>query len=197
MLNVNKPSTIWVHFTGEQLPKYFCLYNDKEQTYYFRFIDGRTPRIKFNVPDIGNYSGNVPFKVVKIEPIEVPEMPALPPAERNRWKPVFMVFNPDLQGTPCRIFTETGVIEHAPVYYTYPPAMRLFLDLHEMGHLLYTTEAYCDLYALINFLRMGYNRSTAYYTLSKILTRSNENIDRLKFMLSQVNGLGGDAFAAY
>ena len=196
-LKTNNPSTVYVDFSTTTLPKYFCLYDSKGRIYYFRFMDGKTPRIKFNLPDPDTYTGNISFHVYKTTDIQLPDSyPALPPAERNRWKEPTFVFNPDLTGTPARIFTDTGVIEHSPQYYTYPPPVRLFLDLHESGHFLYTTEMYCDLWALVNFLRMGYNRSTAYYTLDKILSRTSENIDRLKFLLTQIT-VNGDDFKPY
>lgn len=179
------------------MPKYFCLYDSKGRVYYFRFLDGKTPRIKFNIPDADTYTGNHAFSLIKTTGIQLPDSyPTLPPAERDRWKTPTFVFNPSLTGTPARIFTDTGVIEHSPDYYSYPPPVRLFLDLHETGHFLYTTEMYCDLWALLNFLRMGYNRSTAYYTLDKILSRTAENMDRLKFLLTQIT-VNGDQFKPY
>lgn len=193
LLNINKPATVIVSFNGVP-PRYFCLYDDKGRTYYFRYLDGKTPRIKFNMPDPGQYNSNHDFQVVKTMNIETPDhYPQLPPAERDRWKEPIFVYNPNLTGTPARIFTDTGVIEHSPDYYRYPPPVRLFLDLHEQGHFLYQTEEYCDLFALINYLRMGYNRSTAYYTLSQILSRSNDNLNRLKFLLTQITA-NGDQF---
>lgn len=97
------------------------------------------------------------------------------------------MLNKNLEGTPARIYTDTGIIEVSTSFISFPPPVRLFLLLHETGHFLYVTEEYCDLWALINFLRMGYNRSTAYYTLDKILSRSPQNIDRIKFLLTQIS----------
>lgn len=195
-LNINNPSTVFIQFVGNP-PKYFCLYDEKKRVYYFRYLDGKTPRIKFNIPDAGMYESDKPFQVVKIVSIEHPDSyPDLPPAERNRWKEPTFVYNPNLIGTPARIYTDTGVIEHSPDYYKYPPPIRLCLDLHEMGHFLYSTEEYCDLFALVNFLRMGYNRSTMYYTLSTILSRSSQNLDRLKYLLTQIK-VNGDQFQPY
>ncbi len=180
MLNVNSPCTVYIKFTGEQ-PKLFKLFNSKHGLYHFRYLNGKTPRIKFNIPDEGIYKGNVPFDVLKIVPIEIPDMyPELPSPERDRWKDVSMSYNPNLYDTPVRIFTETGLIETGPKYYEYPAPIRLFLLLHEQGHLFYKTEEYCDMWALVNYLRMGYNRSMAYYALSNILKNTPHNMYRLK-----------------
>ena len=186
-LRVSNPATIYIRFTGE-FPRYFALSDSKDKLYYFRYLDGKTPRIKFNIvtPDV--YTGNYPFEVLKITAIQTPDRyPVLPPAQRNRFKEPEFVYNPGLVGTPARIYTDTGIIEHSKEYYSYPQPVRLFIDLHETGHFFYSTEEYCDMWALVNYLRMGYNRSTAYYTLYKILKYSAANISRLEFLLTQID----------
>lgn len=195
-LRINNPSTVRIAFT-DGCPRYFCLYDSSKRTYYFRYLDGKTPCIKFNIPDEGVYSANHSFSIVKVSAIELPETyPALPPAQRDRWKDVSIQVNSNLKGTPARIFTDQGLIEISADFYSYPPPIRLFLLLHETGHMLYTDEEYCDLFALVNFLRMGYNRSTAYYTLDKILSRTKDNLDRLKYLLTQIT-VNGDQFKPY
>lgn len=197
LLKVSDPSTVWVRFINSPFPKYFCLYDDKGRIYYFRYLDGNTGIIKFNIPNPGEYTPDTAITLFKSSHIETPKQyPTLPKPERSRWKEPSFVYNPDLEGTPCRIFTETGVIEHGPAYFTYPPPIRLFLDLHETGHFFYKTEEYCDLWALVNFLRMGFNRSTAYYVLDKVLSRTQENLDRLKYLLTQIT-VNGDQFKPY
>ncbi len=191
-ISVSKPVTIYIKFT-EAVPKIFKLFKETDTVdtennlYYFRYL-GTTPRIKFNVPDAGKYYSFTPFEVVKTVPIETPPFyPTLPPAERDRKKPVTMFVNPALKGgTPARIFTDTGRIEVSPDFFSLPITVRLFLLLHEESHFFYETEQYCDMMALINFLRKGYNQSTAFYSLTDFLKRSPQNIDRLKFMFSQI-----------
>lgn len=186
-IKIDSPSTLFVQFVGA-LPKYFCLCDAKNQPYYFRWMDGRTPRIKFNMPDSGVYTPNHEITVYKQTPIQTPDRyPTLPPCERNRWKESNFSVNPNLKGTPAQIFTEIGEIVVSPQFFTYPPPVRFFLLLHEEGHYLYKTEEYCDLYALVQFLRRGYNESTAYYTLDKILSRTPANLDRLKYLFTQIS----------
>jgi hypothetical protein len=161
--------------------------------YYFRYLDGKTPRIKFNVPDPGEYETNVPIEVVKTVPIEIPEKyPRLPPADRDRWKPVTEWYNPEMDKgttTPIRIYTEPGIIEFGDRFLSYISPIKKFLKLHEYGHLFYSSEENCDMYALVNFIRMGYNQSTAYYALSHILSRSQTNVERLKTLLNNIQKL--------
>lgn len=187
-VSVNKPSTVYIHFI--QTPRLFNLCDSNGGLYYFRYTDGKIPRIKFNIPDPGNYTSDTNFVVDKIVPIEIPEkLPTLPAAERDRVKPYKIVHNPNLQGSPVVIYTQRDpiIIETSSVFYEYPSPVRKFLLLHELGHRFYKTEEYCDLYALINFVRMGYNPSTGYYALIKILGRSKKNVERVKYMFKQIN----------
>lgn len=190
-VNVNSPSTIRIRFT-ETMPRLFKMFNSKGQLYYFRNLDGKTPRIKFNIPDPDTYTTEQPIEVVKVSKIEIPDkLPILPPAERDRLKKSEVKVNPTLKGTPARIFTETGLIEVSPEFLKLPPAIKLFLLIHEEGHYFYKSEEYCDLYALVNFIRMGYNRSTGYYALSRVLSRSEQNMKRIDEIFKQIQKYTG------
>jgi hypothetical protein len=186
-LNVNNPTTFYIRFTAE-MPKLFLLLDRNSEVYYFRYLDGKTPRIKFNVPDKGAYISNVPFEVVRTCGIEIPKtFPRLPDANRDRWKPIKLVYNPEMKTTtPVRIFTDSGVVEYGPRFMSFIKPVQTFLIEHEKGHFFYSNEEDCDLYALVNFLRMGYNQSTAYYTLRNVLSRTDENIKRLKIIFSNI-----------
>lgn len=185
-LEISRPVTVFIKFTAEK-PLCFKLSGKANGLYYFRHLPPGTPRIKFNIVDPDTYTANVPFEVVKTSAIETPnQYPQLPPAQRQRYKNVTFIYNPDLKGTPARIYTATGVIEHGPTYLAMPKPIRLFIDLHEEGHLFYATEEYCDVWALVSYLRMGYNRSMAFYTLYHILGKTDVNIKRLEFLLNQI-----------
>lgn len=185
-LEISRPITVFIKFTGEK-PLCFKLSGKTNGLYYFRHLPPGTPRIKFNIVDADTYTANVPFEVVKTSAIETPnQYPELPPAQRKRYKDVTFVYNPNLTGTPARIYTATGIIEHSPMYMALPRPVRLFIDLHEEGHLFYATEEFCDVWALVSYLRMGYNRSMAFYTLYHILGKTDANIKRLEFLLTQI-----------
>lgn len=180
---VNSPVTIYIAFGG--CPRYFELRNAKGEIYYFRFPN--VPRIKLNIPDVGVYTGNIPFQVVKTTAIKTPDnYPQLPTPERNRWKTPKFIYDASLKGTPAICYSDEGVIAHSPEYYKFPPTLRLFIDLHEIGHFFYRTESYCDQWALTNYLRMGYNRCMAYYALYSLLSRTNENMERLEKIFDNI-----------
>lgn len=187
LLNVNNPATFYIKFSNP--PRYFCFRNKtNNRLYYFRHLDGRTPRIKLNIPDVGVYESNHPFEVIKKVPIEIPKKDiVLPPAERDRWHtyPEY-VTNNNLTGTPARCYSEVGIIEFSPEYYNFPKPIREFIRLHEIGHFFYETEEKCDLYALVNYLRLGYNRSMAYYALVSILKRTPDNMKRIDELINNI-----------
>jgi len=179
-----------VRFT-EYMPHRFLLNSISDnECYYFRYLDGNTPRIKFNVPDPGCYEPDAPIEVVKAVDIEIPtNYPVLPPANRDRLKPVSYYYNPEMDKetmTPIRIYTEPGVIEYGDKFLSYISPIQKFLTLHEYGHFFYIEEENCDLYALVNFCRSGYNQSTALYALSHILGRSKENIERIRSLFNNI-----------
>lgn len=190
---INSASTVYVKFTGT-LPNRFVVTDSYGEVEYFRHLDGRTPRIKFNLPDPGRYVGNTDLDIVKIVPIEIPDdLPVLPPAERDRWtlNPV-IIYDENWTESPASNFTLDGVIMHGPAYAAMIRPIRIFIDLHEKGHYFYCTEEYCDLYAFVNFIRMGYNRSTAYYALSKVLHRTSQGIARMNAMMRSIIQTTGD-----
>lgn len=170
-LKVNKPSTFYIRFTDE-MPKKFVLYNDKGEAYYFRYLDGKTPRIKFNIPDSGNYFSDTPFVITKQRDIEIPvNLPSLPPAERDRVMPTDFEIDYNYDSV-AKNYTQIGLIVLGQKWLTLPDPMKLFILLHEKWHSFYVTEEYCDYAAGVDFLRMGYNRSTGAYALRLILSDS-------------------------
>lgn len=212
MLTVNKPSTFYIEFNNP-LPRKFVL-KDKKGTYFERFLNGKTPRIKFNIPNEGQYKSPNSFKILKQVDIEIPNIVySLPPFERNRVKDVTIVNNYDLKDTPARIFTDEGKIEKGALFNTYNNPTKVFFLLHEVGHLYYgitkedikrakeiggikgkewlkkktlQSEQYCDLFALSHFLQMGYNMSTAMYALTNVLKRTPENKERVLFIYNKL-----------
>lgn len=176
---IDNPSTVYIRFLGPS-PGLFRVYDDTGEVHYFRYLGQNTPRIKFRMPIYGTYSTNDEVEITAIVPIEIPEFvlkPILPPAERDRWKQVYYKYNKSL-GTVARIDTNTGIIEHGPRYKELIRPMQIFIDEHEKAHLFYFTEEYCDYMALINYVRMGWNESLAYYSLANVLHKSEQQMNR-------------------
>lgn len=189
---VTSPSTFYIRFLHEY-PLRFVLSNQRGEVVYFRYLDGKTPRIKFNVLDKGEYYGNVPFEVVRKTELEKPSsLPSLPCPDRERSSDYRVVDNFSLIGTPARIFTQgydgksQPVVELSRKFYDMPKACQDFILAHEEGHLKYSKEDDADLYALVKCLEKGNNRSMCFYALSHILKKSPANMERLKSMLNNI-----------
>lgn len=181
---ISKPSTVTVHFF-HPLPNFFELKDQAGNYYYFRHLNGRTPRITFNIPDAGNYTSENNFEVAKIEKIKTPLFyPTLPPAERNRFKQMKLVYEPGAH--LANIDSKAGVVYYGNDFLQLPPVIQLFLLLHEQAHFFYLTEEYCDLYALIQYLKIGYNRSMAYYALTNYLSSTPENAKRIMKLMDNI-----------
>jgi hypothetical protein len=192
IIEISKPSTVYLAFTGE-LPRLFIIWSAADCPEYFRYMDGHTPRIKFNLPVPGLYDGNVPYEIVKIVDIEIPKLPVLPKANRDRLKrEPTVIYDPNWTESTASNFTEDNIIIHGPNWKKLIPPIRLFIDLHEIGHYFYQEEENCDLYAFVNFLRMGYNRSTAYYALTSVLGRQPEAVNRIRTMFQNIQKTTGE-----
>jgi hypothetical protein len=185
-IKVNTPQTVYIKFLGN-LPRKFTVYDSKGKLYFERYLDGKTPRIKFNIPNVGVYYTKNPIEIVKQVAIEIPSLSfSLPAFERNRIRDFVIIDNPKLQGTPARVFTFDGIIEKGAAFNRYTNPMKVFFLLHEVGHFYYKTEEYCDLFALVHFLQMGYNMSTAMYCLTTVLRRNKQNQERVMFIYKQM-----------
>lgn len=185
-IKIDKPETVYIKFLGV-LPRVFRLRDNKGKLYFERNLDGKTPRIKFNVPNEGVYYTDNEIEVLKQVDIEIPELSfTLPKYERDRIKDFVIIDNPNLHNTPARVFTFDGVIEKGSRFNSYTKPMRVFFLLHEVGHFYYKTEEYCDLFALVHFLQMGYNMSTAMYCLTKVLRKNDQNVKRVMFIYKQM-----------
>lgn len=190
-LSISSPSTVYIVFTGE-MPKLFLVYAGNGVVEYFRYLDGKTPRIKFNLVESGDYTCNTPCDVIKVVPVEIPKLPTLPPAERDRYKgDPEIIIDPNWTISPASNFTQDNVIVCGPKWMSLIPPVKLFILLHEGGHFFYATEEYCDLFAFVSFMRMGYNKSTAFYTLDKVLRKSPQTIDRIKTLMQTIQKTDG------
>lgn len=162
-------------------------------TWLDRDLDGSTKEISVNTMFDGYYESPNNFTVVASGPLEVKEPSIkLYKNEREFERPIQIVYNPDLQGTPARIFTQMNParIEIGDKFKTFAPQVRMFILLHEYGHLFYKDEHKTDLFALKEYLKLGLNASQAFYALSKVLHDSEANTERIKKLFHElkING---------
>lgn len=158
-----------------------------------RDLDGKTKEINVNTLFDGYYHSPNNFDVISSEPLKIKEPKiVLYKNERQFERPIVIVYNKDLQGTPARIFPQLNParIEIGDVFKSFAPQVRMFILLHEYGHLFYKDEHKTDLFALREYLKLGLNASQAFYALSKVLHDSPANTERIKKLFHElkING---------
>lgn len=176
---------VLIHF--DKTPETFSVYLNNE-LYYFRKLNGQK-KIKFNVCHAGNYKmdgGVFSFELLPFTlSATLDKLPPLPAKERNKDATLSEVFAAikiqpgDFNNCPARIWAQRGLIETSTSFSTLPAAIRFFILLHETGHIFYKTEWKCDLFALHEFLKAGYNESTAMYALTQLLGNKPEHEQRI------------------
>lgn len=165
--------SLFINFSAA-LPEYIELKNEKGKVFYFRYIDNDNGT-KININRRGTYTANFDAENVKVTPIQIINcVNTLPTKERDFAQDV-TIKSANLEKTPARIYAELGVIQYdREKFKTLPIPCKVFILLHEIGHLYYKTEWKTDLFAMYHFTRLGYNASNAFYTLSNILDASQE-----------------------
>lgn len=179
VLKNSSPSTLLIKFF--EPTDYFELRDSRGRLYYYRYLPNGTNEIKINLPDKGLYYFNNDCQI-EDKPLQIIDgiyYVKLPKQERHREKEVTIRHNPNQTGSPAIIYTDEGIIVTGTKFLDLPIPMRIFVLLHEKGHFKYSTEKYCDLYAFVEFVKMGYNPSTAIYCLSDVLRQSPMKDERV------------------
>jgi len=179
VLRNNKPSTLLIKFF--EPTDYFELRDSRGKLYYYRYLPYNTSEIKINLPDEGLYYFNNDCQI-EDKSLQIHEgiyTVKLPKQERYREKEVTIKHDPNQTNSPAIIYTDIGLIVTGAKFLELPKPMGVFVILHEKGHLKYKTEKYCDLYAFVKFVKMGYNPSTAIYCLTDILKQKPEKDERI------------------
>jgi hypothetical protein len=147
------------------------------------------PVVSVKIPFSGTYSTN--GKIIEIkEGIKKPAIISLPKKTRNFDDSNFkIIHNPNLKGTPARIFFEKGICEVSTNFQKLPIQWQEFILLHEKGHFKYEEETSADTFALNEFLQKGYNASQAFFALRDVLRKSEENLNRQKEIYKQIETL--------
>lgn len=165
---ISEPSTVYLKNLSRVNRAEVFLHGLK-LPYFFRDLGGKFEHIQINLCHAGQYSCNC-GEIEKITPIEISPLELnLPSPDRDRIKPYTIKFNKELTGSPARNFTKSGIIEIGTRFFLFPYPIRVFILLHEIGHFYYKDEINCDLFAANEFIKMGYNNSTAMYALTKVL----------------------------
>lgn len=149
-----------------------------------------TSTFKFNAPQPGTYTFDGPgLTLAKTEPLQIIDKGiVLPAPDRNKKMGVKAVHFDNSSNSPARIYTDKQIICINSRFLKMPIEVRMFILLHEAGHFLYAEEWKCDTFAAYHFLKMGFNPSQAFESLSGVLhpgEKNDQRIDHIYNLLSK------------
>lgn len=171
-----------------ETPYKFTLRDKNNSIYFYRYLPNGCKNIRVNIPDEGVYSFDNDALLIR-KPLKINSgiySIKLPPHERDRVKDYFIKHDPNQTKSPALIYTGTGMIVTGANFGKYPPPIRVFILLHELAHFRYKTEKYCDLWAFVEFVKMGYNPSTAIYCLTDVLKSNAGNDERINYLYDKM-----------
>ena len=178
--NENIKVTFATHCTNCNVSRNGILYHERE---FKQPVNNFT----FNAVKSGEYTFTQPVQKSETAPIKKLSTAGiiLPNKERFYKANFYIVKNNNYEGK-ARMYKETGEIQTGRLFEQYNEQIKEFILLHEIGHFYYSTEWKCDLYALMQFLKKGYNQSQAYIALEKVLNHTPENLQRIQLIKNQL-----------
>jgi len=146
-----------------------AIYNDDFSPFYVKArVSGK---LEFNLP-AGAYFCEQQLTELK-KPIDY-KTPALPKPERkvNIPESIQIIFrhNPN----KCSIFLNLGLIIADPSVNIKSRAEKMFIIYHELGHYMYKTEKYCDMYATKRLIEDGFNPSQCVFSVNGCLSEQSK-----------------------
>lgn len=170
-----------------KVPVRFEVYRNND-LFYFRDLTPAQKEIIFNIALPGNYTTNCEFTDLQILPLKVYNIKVPLPEKQKDFShlEIKYQYNPTLQHTPARHFYKIGLVEYGNIFLNQPYPLRVFILLHEKGHTYYHNEEFADLYAVNEYLKLGYNKSTAIHALTDILKEATQNNKRVDFLLKAI-----------
>jgi hypothetical protein len=160
--------------------------------YYYRQTN--CPMIDINLPLTGSYIISNVIEVQENPLIDYSDKAKtieLPEEERIRFaKKITFDFKDFAGKSPARIFAPLGRIEiNKKNFKDYPFEWSIFIYYHEIGHVYYSTEWKCDLFAFKAFLMLNFNPSQSFLALSKILNDSKQSQGRIERLFETIQNL--------
>ena len=143
-----------------------AIYNDDFSPFYVKTRQGS--KLQFNLPP-GAYYCEQPLTQLK-KPVEY-KLPALPKPERKvilPSNPIQIIFRPN--PNKCSIFLNLGLIVCDPSIQVKSRAEKMFVIYHELGHYMYKTEKFCDIYAACRMIEDGFNPSQCVFSVNGCLS---------------------------
>jgi hypothetical protein len=147
-----------------------AVYNDDFSPFYVKARTGS--KLQFNLPP-GAYFCEQNIKQLQ-KPVNY-KMPALPKPERKvqlPQTPIQIIFRPN--PNKCSIFLNLGLIVCDPSIQIKSRAEKMFVIYHELGHYMYKTEKFCDMYATQRMIEDGFNPSQCVFSVNGCLSEASK-----------------------
>lgn len=136
-------------------------------------------RVKINLPISGKYEVKTRAQFLEQKPIEKTVFwYDLPKPDRDVPFNIKKFFLENNQDSPARNYKSKGIITVNKKFMSLPIEQRMYILLHEAAHHYYSEEILCDLWALNEFLEMGFNGSQAFLALFGVLNCDAANPER-------------------
>ena len=166
----------------------FSLFDNIGKLYFQRDLKNRE-EITLNINDVGVYNTLAPIEYIKEFPRKrfcclINRLPE--PEKHITKKDMYFVYNKELKHSPARIDVKTGEIQYGDFFLTLPKPIQDFIILHEVGHNYYTTETYCDQYALFHYINNYGNPSQAFYALAKVFKYPEYQMERINNIFNNI-----------
>lgn len=169
----------------------FCSFNSpvlifeqkRKRPFYFH-KGNENGRFYFNLPK-GNY-----FTENRIEKLNVPvpvQLPELPPFEKNKPLPKKVKVNFLENPNKASILVDKHKMYVDPKILKLPLPAIHFVLFHEIGHYYYQDEKNCDLFAVREMLKMGFNPSQCGVAIDNAL--SDKSTDRKMCIIQKMRKL--------
>lgn len=155
------------------------IFDENKKPFYFR----KNVKGVFNLPS-GIYYTNNTLKKTKPNKYKVRKLPS-----RERIRPKRKLsFSFEDNPNKCQINTHTGEIFIDPVFWnSLNRCERNAVMFHELGHFLYSTEIYCDLYATREMIKKGFNPSQIAIAFENTLDNSRNSKRQKEVRLKHLN----------
>lgn len=145
-----------------------CIYDEDYAPFYL--MNNKGKEIKFNLPK-GTYHTENTISALQ-SPVHY-ALPDLPKREKNISVPDSIEIVWSENPHKCSIMLNIGLIVCSPYIKSKSRAEQMFIIYHELGHYLYKTEAFCDLYATKRMLEDGFNPSQCVFSVNGCLTHES------------------------
>ena len=160
-------------FKSQNSPIY--IYDAKRRKLFYSHTGNANGEFFFNLPR-GEFLTENKLIALK-EPLPV-SLPKLPRPEKENVFPRSVKIKIEKNPNKASIWIDSHSIQVDPQIFKRTLPEIVFILFHEAGHYLYKDESKCDLYAVHEMLKRGYNPSQCYFAIHNALGDYTSSLER-------------------